>query len=122
MAERGFLALTEAIDVDDRDEVVQLVSARERRGFPDAAFGAFAVAEQDVGVVIKLIETRIQRHADADAQSLSQRTAGDIDERQARCGMSFEIVAEFAQFGQFADRHNTVFRPSRVEQGRGMAF
>ena len=56
MAERRGLALAEAVRVHDGDQIVQLVIAGERRGFPDGAFGDFAVAEQDVGVVIQLVE------------------------------------------------------------------
>ncbi len=68
MAERRGFALAETVRVHDGDQIIQFVNARERRGFPNGAFGDFAVAEQDVSVVIQLVQPRGERHADADAQ------------------------------------------------------
>ena len=47
---------------------VKLVNTRKRRRFPYRAFGNFAVAEQDISVVIQLVEPRGERHAGANAQ------------------------------------------------------
>src|SRR4051794_38155565 len=47
------LTLPETIDVNNGNEIIQLVIRRERRSFPDAAFGNFSVAEQDVHSVIR---------------------------------------------------------------------
>jgi len=38
--------LAEAVIVHDGNQIVELVNARERHGFPHCAFGDFAVAEQ----------------------------------------------------------------------------
>ncbi len=122
MAERRRLALAETVRVHDADEIIQLVNTRERRGFPDGALGDFAVAHQDIGVVIQFILTRGERHADADAESLTERTRRHIGEREARRGMTFEVVAELAEFREFADGDKTIFRPRGVKQRRGVAF
>ena len=77
------------------------------------AFGDFAVAEQDVGVVIQLVEPRGQRHADADAQALAERAGGHVHERQPRRRMAFEVAAEFAELQQIARRETNRFPPTR---------
>ena len=122
VAERRRLALAEAVGVHDGDEIVQFVNARDVRGLPDRAFGDFAVAEQDVGVVIQLVEPRGQRHASADAQALAERTGRHVHERQPRRGMAFEIGGEFAQRQQFARGKEAGLRPRGVEERRGVAF
>ena len=58
MAERRRLALAEPVRIHDGDQIIQFVKTRQRRGFPNRAFGDFAVAHQDVGVVIQLVEPR----------------------------------------------------------------
>ena len=45
MAERRFLALAETVRVHDGDQIIQLVNAGERCGFPDRTLGDFAIAE-----------------------------------------------------------------------------
>ena len=65
-------AVMQAVGVHDGDEIVELVDARERSGLPHGALGDFAVAEQDVGAEIEMVEPRGQGHADADAQALPQ--------------------------------------------------
>ena len=59
------LALTQAVHVDNRDKVVEIVSTSQRRGFPNAPLGAFALAKQDIGAEVKVIEPGAQGHADA---------------------------------------------------------
>ena len=97
MAKRRRLALAEAVVVHNGDQIVELVNTRERRRFPDRAFGNFAVAEQDVGVVIEIVQTRGQRHARADAQALAQRAGGHVHEGQPRRRMTFKIATELAE-------------------------
>src|SRR4029078_11890912 len=70
VTKRSRLTLSEAIDVDDPDQVVELINAGKRSGFPDVAFGDFAVTHEHVSFEIELVESRAERHADADAQAL----------------------------------------------------
>ena len=86
------------------------------------AFGEFAVAEQDVGVVIQLVETRGQRHAGPDAQALAERAGGHVHERQARRRMAFEVAAVFAELQQIVHGKQTGFRPRGVKDRRGVPF
>jgi hypothetical protein len=97
MAERRRLALAETVRVHDGDQIIQLVITRERRGFPNGAFGDFAVAQQDVSVVIQFVEPRGARHADADAQTLAERTGRHVGKREARRGMAFEFAGELPE-------------------------
>ena len=53
-----------------------------------------AVAEQHVGAVVGADAARVQRDADAGAQPLAERAGRDVDERQPRRRMSFEVRVE----------------------------
>src|SRR5436190_18251539 len=70
VAQWGGLTLTEAIDVNEGDEVARFVKASEIGGFPNAAFGAFTVSEEDIGPEIQGIERGAKGHAQTDAQPL----------------------------------------------------
>ena len=65
--------------------------AADLRGFPDRAFGSLAVAQQHVGAVVGIDPARVQRDADAGREPLAERSGGDVDERQPRRRMPFEI-------------------------------
>ena len=97
MTERRGFALAEAVRVHDGDQIIQFVISGERRRFPDRALGDFAVAEQDVGVVIQIIQPRGARHADADAETLAERAGRHVHEREARRGMAFEFAVQLPE-------------------------
>ena len=84
-------ALTERVDVDDRAERVELVERGHRGRLPHRAFGGLAVTHQHVGAVVGPDAARVERDADAGAQALAERPGGDVDERQPRRRMAFEI-------------------------------
>jgi hypothetical protein len=65
-------ALAEAVDVDDRAQRVEAIGNRDFGGFPDRPFRRLAVAHQHVGAIVRLDPPRVQRNADAGAQSLTQ--------------------------------------------------
>ena len=50
------LALPEGVDVDDRDQVVELVVRRDRDRLPHRALGHLAVAEQHVDALVAAVE------------------------------------------------------------------
>ena len=104
MAERRGFALAEAVRIHDGDQIIQFVHARERRGFPNRAFGDFAVAEQDVSVVIQFIQPRGERHADADAKPWPSEPVATSTNAQSRRWMTFEFATELAEFQKFAHR------------------
>ena len=122
VAERRRLALAEAVGIHQGDQIVEFVNARQRCRFPDRALGDFAVAHQDVGVVIEIVQAGGQRHADADAQALAQRAGRHVHERQARRRMTFEVAAELAEFQQFTGGEQAGFRPRGIKQRRGVAL
>ena len=61
---------------------------------PDRSFRRLAVAEQHVGAVVRADAPRVQRDADAGAQPLAERSGRDVDQRQPRRRMPFEIRIE----------------------------
>src|SRR6202000_1279312 len=97
VAERSSLALAETVGVHNGDEVAQFVKTSERSSFPNRAFRDFAVAEQNVSVEIQFVMPGGERDADANAQTLTERTGRYISECQTRSRMTFEFAAELAQ-------------------------
>ena len=89
--------MAEPVHVNDGNQIVQLLDARQRRGLPNDAFGTFAVAEQHIGAIIQTIKPRAERHADADAQPLAKRAGGHVHERQARRRMALEVAVNLPQ-------------------------
>ena len=122
MAERRRLTLAEAVVVHNGDQIVELINARQRSRLPDGTFGDFAVAEQDIGVVIQFVQARGERHARADAQALAERAGGHVHESQTRSRMPFEIAIKLAEFQKVAGGKQAGFRPRGIQQRRGMAF
>ena len=89
----------ERVDVDDRAEVVELVSRRATFGrFPHRSFGHLAVAEQHVGAVVGADAAGVQRGADRRADALPERPGRHVDERQPRRRVSFQIRIERRSF------------------------
>ena len=115
-------ALAEAVDVGDRAEVVELVEGRDVRRLPDRAFGGLAVAEQHVGAVVGVDAPRVQRHADAGAEPLPERSGRDVDERQPRRRMALEIGGDLPQLQHVLARERAGRRPGGVQQRRRVAF
>ncbi len=112
----------EAVHVHNGHEIVQLIDARQRRRLPHRAFGAFAVAHQDIGAVIQVVQPRAKRHAHAHAQALAQRTRRHVHKRQPRRRMPFKVAVQFAQRVQMLAREKPQFRPGRIKQRRGVAL
>ena len=88
--------------------------------FPDRAFGRLAVAEQHVGAVVGLDPARVERAADRGADALAERAGGDVDERQPRRRMTFEIGADLAQLQQLGAIERAGLGPRGVENRRGV--
>src|SRR5262249_27845254 len=109
------LALTEPIDVRDGAQAVELVARPGVRRLPYPSFRRFAVAEQDVGAVVRSDAAGVQRAADRRADALAERAGGDVDERQPRRRMAFEIRAELAQRQQLAAIERARRRPRGVK-------
>ena len=84
-------ALAESVDIGDPAEAVEAVQRADVRRFPHGAFGGFAVAEHHVRAVIGFDAARVQRRADCRADALAERSGGDVDERQPRRWMTFQI-------------------------------
>ncbi len=60
---------------------------------PHRAFGHLAIAEQHVRPVVRLDAARVERDADGGADPLTERSGGDVDERQPRRRVPFEIAS-----------------------------
>ena len=116
------LALAETVDVHNGDQVVQLMMAGQRSGFPHRAFRAFAVAEQNVCAVVEAVHPAAQGHADPHTEPLAERAGRYVHKRQARRRMALEVRPKLAELEQVLHREKTGFSPSRVKEGCSMAF
>ncbi len=115
-------ALPQRVDVDDGAERIELVELGHRRGFPHRPFRGLAVAEHHVGAVVGADAARVERDAHTGGKALAERSGRDVNERQSRRRMAFEIGGELAQLEQFLAWHVAGRRPGRVENRRGMPF
>jgi hypothetical protein len=94
-AQLGRTALTEAVDVDDGDEVRQAVIGGLVQRLPDGSFGQLAVAAEHpdpVGLPVQVLAG--ERDTDAVGQTLTERAGGDVDPGQHRGGVALQALPE----------------------------
>ncbi len=88
-------ALPEAVDVDDRRQVVERVVGAVLDRLPHRAFGHLAVAADHPDAKRQLVELLArERHPDPDRQPLSERAGCDVDPREHRRRVTLEAGAE----------------------------
>ena len=115
-------ALTEPIDVGDAADRIELVERSAFGRFPDRPFSRLAVAQEHVGAVVRPDAASVERNADGGAEPLAERPGRDIDKRQTRRRVPFEVRGEFAQLELLVAREEADRRPGRVQQRRGVAL
>ena len=96
--------------------------ARDVGGLPHRPFGRLAVAEQAVGAVVGPDAAGVQRAADRGADALAERSGGDVDERQPRRRMAFEIGVDPPQLQQLGAIEGAGLGPRGVENRRRVPF
>ena len=90
-------ALPEAVDVDDRREVVECVVRRVLERLPHRSLGELGVSAEHPDAVGQPVEVPAgDGHADADRQALAERAGGDVHPRQHRGGVAFELASRTA--------------------------
>ena len=94
-AQFGRPALTEPVDVDDRNEVRQLIVARFVQRLPHRAFRHLAVAAQHPHSKRQAVEVLAgQRDPHPVGQSLPERSGRDVDPRQHRGRVALQTGPE----------------------------
>ena len=117
----GRPGLLEMVAIDDQREVVEPVLGGRGRGFPVLSFVELAVAGQDVGVIVFLVDPGGQGVADADREPLAERAGRGLDS-----GQPLHVRVPFERAAQLAQRHDLVvrevagLRERRVEDRRGV--
>ena len=90
-AQFGRAALAEAVHVDDRGEVAQVVVGGLVQGLPDRPLGHLAVPAQHPDPVRQFVEVPAgQGHPDPVRQPLAERAGGHVDPRQHRGGVALQ--------------------------------
>ena len=70
-----------AIEVHNRNKIVEAPGGREDRRFPDTSLETFGVAQQGECPVVVAPHLGGESHAGGNGQAMSQRTRGDVDSR-----------------------------------------
>ena len=115
-------ALSQPVHVNDRAQVVELLELPDVGGLPDRSFRGLAVAEQDVRAIVRADPARVERDADGRADALPERSCRNVDKRQPRRRMAFEIRVDPPQLQQLLARKQAGFRPRGIEHGGRMTF
>ena len=97
-AEHRLAGLAQAVDVDDRDDVVQALPAGVLEGLPHRALGHLGVAAQAPHAVGQLVEMAAgHRDADRDRQALAERARRHVRRRDPRRGVALEPGVQLAE-------------------------
>ncbi|HEY7599857.1 MAG TPA: thiamine pyrophosphate-dependent enzyme, partial [Candidatus Limnocylindrales bacterium] len=97
-AEHRLARLAEAVDVDDRGQVVEPLPGGVLDRLPHRALGHLAVAAQAPDPVRQAVEPLAgQRDAGGDREPLAERAGGDVGRRDAGRGVALEPRAELAE-------------------------
>ena len=111
-ADHRLARLPEAVDVDDRRQVVEAVEGGVLERLPHRALGHLRVTAQAPHAVGQPVELLARgRHADRDRQALAERARGHVDPRDDRDRVALELRAELAEREQLLVRD----RPGRLE-------
>ena len=111
-AQHRLARLAEAVDVEDRDQVVEALPAGVLDRLPHRALGHLAVAAQAPDAERQAVEPLAgQRDAGRDRQALAERAGGHVGGRDARGRVALEPRAELAEGQQLL----VVDPPGRLE-------
>ena len=122
-AVHGLSPLPQAVNVKDPYEVVQLVVGGDLHGLPLRALRHFAVSEEHVGPVRKLVQVLpVQGHSKADGQALPQGTGGGLRVSEGHGGMTFQGASEFPVRHHLLVGHLACSDPQGIEKRRGVAL
>ena len=116
-------ALAEAVDVEDRGQVVQLVVPGVLERLPDRALGGLAVTAQHPDAVRQAVEVLAgDCHSDPDREPLAERAGGDVHPGDQRRGMPFEHAPELPVGEHLLVRDRARGTEHRVQEGRRVAL
>ena len=103
--------------------VVEALVAREIESFPDRSLGGLAVPDDDPYLERGLQESLAgERDADADRQSLTERTRRDVDPGKDGRGVTLESRAELAEREELGVVDRARGAEHRVHERRRMTF
>ena len=118
----GGVALAQAVDVHQSDQVVELVVTGKGGCFPHRSFRGLAIAHENIDAVAGPVVLGGPGHARAHTQPLAQRAGGYGRRSEARGGMAFELAAQLAERQQLLGGKQPGLSPGGVENGGGVAL
>ena len=122
-ADHRLARLPEAVDVDDRGQVVEAGEGGVLERLPHRALGHLGVTAQAphaVGQAVELLAR--ERNADRDRQALAERAGGHVDPRQHRDRVALELRPELAERQQVLVRDRSGGLEHRVVERRRVAL
>lgn len=123
VSKTGLLGLSESVDIDDADEIFEVVVGCEVSSLPDGSLGALTVSENGPVGIVQLIEVLGGvGHSSGAAQSLSETSGGDVDERQLWSWVSLEVGVDLSEVEEVLLVDEPVFSPGGVEDWGGVSF
>ena len=121
MLVHGGTALAEAVHVEDRAQVVELVEGRVLRGLEDGALRRLAVAQEREDAAGRAVELARPGHARGGGEALAQRARGHAHPGRLRGGMALERTVVAAQ-GEQVVADGARFLERGPQDGRGVAL
>ena len=116
-------ALAEAVDVDDRDQVVEAGLAGVLEGLPHRALGELGVPAEHPDPEVGRFEALAgEGDPDRDRQALAERAGGDVDPGDLRRRVALHAGAVLAEAQQLLVVDRAGGLVERVEQRRGVAL
>ncbi len=92
-----------------------MLRGSEQRGFPNAAFVTFTVAQNDVNAIARALQLRRERQTGTDRKTMAQRASCGFNPRNAaRTGVFGQSSAVPGVFLQHSFREETAFREHRI--------
>jgi hypothetical protein len=111
----GRAVLLDAVPVDDRHQVVELVVGRGHRRLPDRAFLAFAVAHHHERAVGGAVVPAGQGHSVADRQAVPEGAGGELDAGDALERVPGKAAPHLLVGLELLDREEAALGERRIE-------
>lgn len=121
--QRGRVALAQAVDIKNGDEVVQLVEAGKGHGLPHGAFRQLSVSQQAIDSVAGFVEVLAGvGHPARGPEALAQGAGGHVCESLFWDRVPVQVGADLPQVQQLCLGQVASFSPDGIQDGSCVAL